>query len=156
ICTSGTTCIAFNGDRSLDDMIDVTIDWDGRVAVTYMDNNNAFAPATASLGSEGPPFVKVSRLSHGPSLFAGHGPYALTYPTSYRDAAAGDATWPNTTSGTNLPALDITGDGVALSGDKVVGSITLSDAGADAFKRGLSAYNSQNGTSTDPAATRLQ
>jgi len=156
ICTSGTTCLATMGDRSLDDMLDTTIDADGRVAVVYMDNNNAFAPATASLGSQGPPFVKVAHLAEGPSMYSGHGPYHTTYPTSYRTAAAGDATWPNTASGKNLPALDIVGDGVSVSGDQLVGRIDLSEAGAAAFTRDLAAYNTQNGSSTDPSATRLQ
>jgi hypothetical protein len=38
VCTSGTTC---SGDRSLLDMTDVGFDSSGRIAVIYMDNNNA-------------------------------------------------------------------------------------------------------------------
>jgi hypothetical protein len=160
ICTSGTTCIASQGDRSLLDMIDVTIDADGRVAVVYSDNNNSFASAelasASALGSAGSPFIEVTKLSEGPSLFNGHGPFTYTYPTSYRSAPAGDATWPNTAAGKNIPALDITGSGVSMSGDQLVGRIDLGEAGAAAFTRDLAAYNSQNSGSTDPAATRLQ
>jgi hypothetical protein len=158
ICTAGTTCVAAApmGDRSLLDMIDVTMDVDGRVAVVYSDNQNAFAPAETSQGSQGSPYIKVARLASGPSLLAGHGPYAYTYPTAYRTSAAGDATWPNSAAGTNIPSLDILGSGVSASGGQVVGRIDLADGGAAAFTRDLGAYNTQNSGSLDPAATRLQ
>lgn len=156
ICTAGTTCVTTMGDRSLLDMIDITIDSDGRVAVVYSDNQNAFAPAEASLGSQGSPYIKVTRLASGPSLLNGHGPYSFSYPTAYRQSAAGDATWPNTAAGKNIPSLDILGSGVSASGDQVVGRIDLADAGASAFSRDLTAYNTQNSGSLDPAATRLQ
>ena len=155
ICTSGTTCIATGGDRSLLDMIDITMDSDGRPEVVYCDNNNAFAREEASLGSQGSGFVKVAQQASGPSLLVGHGPYASTYPASYRAAKGHDATWPNTAAGTNLPSLDITGSGVSVDGGNLVARIDLGDT---AFARDLSAYNSaqQAGGSTDPAATRMQ
>jgi hypothetical protein len=158
ICTSGTTCIATGGDRSLLDMIDITMDSSGRVQVVYCDNNTSFARQEVAEGSQGSGFVKVARLATGPSLLAGHAPFAVTYPTSYRKAAAGDATWPNTAAGVNLPSLDITGVGANLDGSDLVGRIDLSDAGAAAFARDLTAYNTASSAagSTDPSATRLQ
>lgn len=154
ICTSGTTCAATMGDRSLLDMIDVTIDSDGRAAVVFTDNNNSFGRQESSLGSAGSPWVKVARLATGPSLLTGHGPYALTYPTDFRTSASGDATWPNTAAGTNLPALDIVGSGVSISGTSLVARIDLKDATAAGMVRDLAAYNAV--TSTDLPATRLQ
>jgi hypothetical protein len=154
ICTSGTTCAATMGDRSLLDMIDVTMDNDGRLAVVFTDNNNSFGRQESSLGSAGSPYVKVARLANGPSLLTGHGPYALTYATDFRSSAAGDATWPNTAAGANLPSLDIVGSGVSVSGTSLVARIDLKDATAAGFVRDLAAYNGV--TTTDIPATRLQ
>jgi hypothetical protein len=154
ICTSGTTCAATMGDRSLLDMIDVTMDSDGRIAVTFTDNNNSFGRQESSLGSQGSPYVKVARLANGPSLLTGHGPYALTFPTDLRTSAAGDATWPNTSAGTNLPSLDIIGSGVSVSGTSLVARIDLRDPSAAGIVRDLAAYNAV--TTTDLPATRTQ
>ena len=158
ICTAGTTCVATMGDRSLLDMIDITMDSDGRPAVVFTDNNNSFARQEVSTGSQGSPFVKVARLSTGPSLLVGHGPYAITYPTDYRTSAAGDATWPNTTAGKNLPALDILGSGVSTDGTLLTARIDLADASTTGFVRDLNAFNTQSSAagSTDVPATRLQ
>jgi hypothetical protein len=154
ICTSGTTCVATMGDRSLLDMNDVTMDADGRVISVIQDNNNTFAAQEVSLGSQGSAWVKVTRLATGPSLLRGHGPYAFTYPTAFRPSAAGDATWPNTAAGKNLPSLDILGSGVFADGPLVVGRIDLGDAGTAAFTRDLAAYGAVS--STDAPASRLQ
>jgi len=154
ICTSGTTCIATGGDRSLLDMIDVTMDTDGRAAVVFADNNNTFAAEEASLGSLGSPWIKVAKLAGGPSLLRGHGPYASTYPTSYRSSPVGDATWPNTAAGKNLPALDIRGTGVFADGALLTGRIDLADASAAGVARDLAAYGAVS--STDLPASRLQ
>ena len=155
ICTNGTTCVVPpQGDRSLLDMIDVTMDSDGRASVVFMDNNNTFAGQEASLGSEGSPWIKVAKLASGPSLLRGHGPYAITYPTAFRAARSGDATWPNTAAGTNLPSLDILGSGVFADGTMVVGRIDLAQAAAAAFARDITAYGSAS--STDLPASRLQ
>jgi hypothetical protein len=154
ICTSGTTCIATMGDRSLDDMIDVTVDNTGRPSVVFMDNNNAEARASVAQGSQGPPLVRVSKLAVGPSLYAGQAPYNYSYPTTFRPSAAGDATWPNTAAGKNLPALDILGNGVSVEGNEVVAKIDLADASATGRVRDLAAYNAARGT--DFAGTRLQ
>src|SRR5947209_4210118 len=63
ICTSGTTCIATGGDRSLLDMINIAVDHDGRVGVVYTDNNNQFGIDETSLGSQGSPYVLFSKLA---------------------------------------------------------------------------------------------
>jgi len=154
ICTSGTTCVASQGDRSLLDMNDITMDADGRVINVIQDNNNSFATQEVSLGSKGSAWVKVTKLAQGPSLLRGHGPYATAYPTAFRPSQAGDATWPNTAAGTNLPSLDILGSGVFVDGPLVVGRIDLADSGAAAFTRDLAAYSAV--TSTDLPASRLQ
>ncbi|HXA29300.1 MAG TPA: hypothetical protein VN193_11210 [Candidatus Angelobacter sp.] len=154
ICTSGTTCIASQGDRSLLDMNDITMDADGRVMTVIQDNNNSFAAQELSLGSQGGAFVRVAKLATGPSLLRGHGPYAFTYPTAFRAAKAGDATWPNTAAGSNLPSLDILGSGVFADGPLLVGRIDLADSGAAAFTRDLNAFKAV--TSTDVPASRLQ
>jgi hypothetical protein len=165
ICTSGTTCPASNppngGDRSLLDMIDVTMDSDGRAAAVFTDNNNLFArqeQTATNLNSQGEPYVKVAKLSNGPSLLSGHGPYALTFPTDFRSSAAGDATWPNTAAGTNIAGMDILGSGVSLSGSDFVGTINLADASTSGFTNALTAYNNAEtaANATDPPATRLQ
>ena len=165
ICTSGTTCPASNppngGDRSLLDMIDATIDSDGRVAVVFTDNNSSFGrqeQTAANLNSQGDPYVKVAKLANGPSLLSGHGPYALTYPSDFRSASLGDATWPNTAAGSNIQGLDILGSGVSLAGSDFVGSINLADASTTALANALTAYNSAESaaSATDPPATRLQ
>jgi hypothetical protein len=154
ICTMGTTCIASQGDRSLLDMNDITMDADGRAINVIQDNNNTFATQELSLGSKGSAWVKVTKLARGPSLLRGHGPYSSTYPTAFRSSKAGDATWPNTAAGTNLPALDILGSGVFADGPLVVGRIDLAAAGAAAFSRDLAAYSAVS--STDLPASRLQ
>jgi len=154
ICTSGTTCIATQGDRSLLDMIDVTIDSDGRPAVVYTDNNYSFARDEASLGSQGAAWVDVARMASGPSLFAGHNAFSTTYPTTYRASAAGDATWPNTAGAANLPTLDILGSGVSATGQQVVARVDLADASAAGFARDLNAYVAADGN--DLPASRFQ
>ncbi|MBJ7610483.1 MAG: hypothetical protein JF887_13790 [Candidatus Dormibacteraeota bacterium] len=154
ICTSGTACAATMGDRSLLDLIDITMDNDGRLAVVFTDNNNSFGRQEASQGSKGSPYVKVARLANGPSLLNGHGPYTLTYPTDFRASAPNDATRPNASGGANLPALDILGSGVSISGTSLVARIDLKDASKAGFVRDLAAYNAV--TSTDLPASRLQ
>jgi len=154
ICTAGTTCLVTMGDRSLDDMIDTTVDSDGRIVVVYTDNNYAFASQELSTGSQGSGYVKVARLATGPSLFAGHPAYNASIPTAYRAAAAGDAGWPNTSSGTNLPSFDVLGDGVYIDGQDVVAKINLADASAAGFTRDLNAFAAADGN--DLPATRQQ
>jgi hypothetical protein len=154
ICTSGTTCLVSSGDRSLLDMIDLTIDSSGRVAVVYTDNNYQFARDEISMGSQGAGYVKVARLASGPSLFAGHPGSSVTYPTAYRAAAAGDATWPNAAGASNLPTFDILGSGVSVEGNQVVTRINLADASAAGFASDLAAYNAADGN--DLPATRQQ
>ena len=158
ICTAGTTCLVSMGDRSLLDMIDVTMDDSGRLAIVYCDNNTSFARQEISTGSQGGGFVKVARLANGPSLLQSHSPFAIGYSNSFRNSAAGDATWPNTAAGTNLPGLDLTGVGASFDGSNLVGRIDLADASATGMAAAISGYNSASSAvnSTDPSASRVQ
>ena len=155
VCTSGTTCIATGGDRSLLDMINVAMDADGRVGVVYTNNDNTFARQEVSQGSEGNPYVMFAKLAHGPSLLSGHAPFAVDYPTAYRSSAAGDATWPNHLGATNIPGLDVLGDGVYVDGSDLVARIDLADASVAGMTGALSAYNAAV-TTTDLPAQRVQ
>lgn len=154
ICTSGTTCIATGGDRSLLDMINIAVDHDGRVGVVYTDNNNKFGVDETSLGSQGSPYVLFSKLAKGPSLHAGGGSFSRTFPTAYRSAPSGDATWPNTAAGTELRSLDITGSGVFVDGKDLVARIDLRDASVAGMSRDLTTWNAHRGS--DLAADRVQ
>jgi hypothetical protein len=135
------------------------MDTDGRPSITYTDNNNQYARdefTLTGLFSQGTPYVKVAKLSNGPSLLASHGGISATYPVQFRSAPAGNATWPNTAAGQNLPSLDITGNGAYVddTAANLVVRIDLADASATGFTRDLAAYNANRGT--DVAATRLQ
>ena len=158
ICTAGTTCLVSMGDRSLLDMIDITMDSSGRLVVVYCDNNTSFARQEVSTGSQGGGFVKVARLSSGPSLLASKPDLSVSYPSNYRTSAAGDATWPNTAAGTNLPGVDITGVGATTDGNNLIGRIDLADASATGMQNAISGFNSASSAvhSTDPSATRAQ
>ena len=160
ICTSGTTCIASMGDRSLLDMIDLSVDSDGRVGVVYTNNNNTFArqegAGPSAAGSQGEAYVMFSKLASGPSLRSGHGPYALTFGNQCHSSPAGDATWPNHLTGaSNIPALDVLGDCLYedASGN-LVAQIDLADARVVGMVNGLNQYNAV--TSTDVPAARVQ
>ena len=154
ICTSGTTCVATMKDRSLLDMIDIDIDAAGRPLVVYSDNNNQWARDEVSTGSQGSAYIKVAPLTVGPSLFADRPGYDIGTETQCVRSAAGDAGWPNTAAGKNLPGLDVVGACLATSGDQLVARIPLTAAGAAAFTAALNGYNAVRGT--DPQATRLQ
>src|SRR5258708_8962135 len=97
-------------------MIDVGVDSDGRIGVAFMDNHNQFAVDETVGGQQGVPFVLFSKLLRGPSLFAQapsvrRGSIAGSHP-----AAVGDAVWPNTATGTELPSLDVRGARLSLDG----------------------------------------
>jgi len=151
ICTSGTTC---TGDRSLLDMIDVTLSSQGRVSTVFSDNNNAFARDTGSPTQLGSPFVKVAQLIHGPSLFANAPGFDITPSSQCTPAASGDATWPNMAGAANLPGLDITGSCVGSDGANLVARVDLTDASAKAMAAALQGYNAARGN--DAPAARLQ
>lgn len=151
ICTSGTTC---SGDRSLLDMIDVGVDADGRAGVVFTDNNNALAAPNHTDATKNGPFTMYAKETAGPALLANKPAIAVTVPQNGRASAAGDATWPNTAAGRNLPSLDITGTSLGLSADgsQLVAKIRLADASVAGMTRDLNTYNS----STTQSAARLQ
>jgi hypothetical protein len=156
ICTSGTTCAATLGDRSLLDMINIATDQDGRVGVVYTNNNNTMAVQQTSQGSEGNPYVMFAKLADGPSLFSSHAAFASAGgPTSFTGDASGDATWPNKLNATNIAGLDLRGDGVYYDGTDVIARIDLTDASAAGMGAALTAYNAAV-TSTDLPAQRVQ
>jgi hypothetical protein len=148
ICTSGTTC---TGDRSLLDMIDLHFDQDGRVGVVFTDNNNRLAAPTLIDASKAGPFTHFAKQTDGPSLRADKPAVHVVIPEGSRTSSAGDATWPNTSDGTNLRALDLLGASLSLSGDggRVVAQIPLSDATLAGIARDLNTYNA---STTEPGA----
>jgi len=156
VCTSGTTC---TGDRSLLDMIDLGVDQTGRVGVVFMDNNNGLAANPRTNSTKNGPFVEFAKVISGPSLLAPTGTtpatISVSIPEGSRSAPAGDATWPNTALGTNLPALDLTGASVFTNNGDLVARMTLADTTRAGFARDLAAYRAvpQVGTTQ---ADRLQ
>jgi hypothetical protein len=150
ICTSGTTC---SGDRSLLDMMDVSYDQSGRVAVVYMDNNNKLAAPNETDTAKAGPFTEFSKEVSGPSL-VGPSPVSITIPTGTRADPAGDATWPNTASGANLPSLDLLRASLSTGSGTLTGTIQLADGTTTGMARDLAAYNAAYATDTD--AARLQ
>jgi hypothetical protein len=141
ICHFGTTCAADMLDRSLADMIDIAMDSDGHVGVVSMDNNDGLARADYSMGALGSPFVTYARLARGPSLYASHAPAGLRISAASTGAPAGNATWPNISGGTNLPALDLLGTRLVTDGVHLAGRIDLADASVAGMTRDLAAYN---------------
>src|SRR5436190_14058185 len=126
ICTSGTTC---TGDRSLLDMIDVNYDTAGRVGVVYTDNNSTFATGDPSNPTTSrAPFVHFAKELNGPSLLSGNPFVGGKIRAGSAPDPLGDATWPNTAAGQNLPSLDILQSKLQVSGSNLVGSIKLADA----------------------------
>ena len=156
VCTSGTTC---TGDRSLLDMLDLGFDQDGRVGVVFMDNNNGLAAEPRTSSSKAGPFTQFAKLVAGPSLLAptgtSPGTISVSIPDSARSDAAGDATWPNTASGVNLPALDLLGASVFANNGDLVARIPLADATPTGMARDLAAYNAVTQVGVTPA-DRLQ
>ena len=157
VCTFGTTCAATLGDRSLLDMINLSMDQDGRVGVVYTNNNNTMAVQQSSEGSEGNPFVMFAKLDAGPSLLAGHAAFtAPSLPTAHIADAAGDATWPNKLNASNVSGLDLLGAGAYYDGSDVVARIDLTDASQAGMQKALGDFNTAQGSSTDLPAQRVQ
>ena len=148
ICTSGTTC---TGDRSLLDMIDVSYDQNGRVSVIYSDNNDALGNVSDT--TKNGAFIEYSKETAGPSMTGG-APVNVTIPTGGRADPAGDATWPNTAAGQNLPSLDLLGASLSNTPTALTATVKLADATTAGMARDLAAYNAAFSTDTD--AARLQ
>jgi hypothetical protein len=152
VCTSGTTCTK---DRSLLDMMDLGFDASGRVGVVFMDNNNQLAAGpTHTATSKNGPFAQYSKETLGPALVANQPAINVSIPQNSRADTAGDATWPNTAAGKNLPSLDFLGASIGLSADgsQLVAKLRVSDASLGGMRRDLAAYNA---STTEPGA-RLQ
>ncbi len=155
ICTAGTTC---SGDRSLLDMMDLGVDDAGRVGVVFMDNNNRLAAGdTLTSNAKNGPYTKFAKLVVGPSLRAsgddGDGSLAISVPTAGRTDPAGDATWPNTSSGKHLPSLDLLGASTFVQGTDVVVQLPLTDTRLATALADLATYNA---ASTLQPADRIQ
>jgi hypothetical protein len=144
ICTHGTTCglppNPPSEDRSLADMIDVGFDNQGRLGVVYQDNNTASFQDIAN-GPDTSPFAYFAKEVTGPTMFAATSPVNISIPRDARDDPAGDATWPNTAAGTNIPALDIRRASLALVGSNLVAKLKLADASVSAMQSAVTAYN---------------
>jgi hypothetical protein len=151
ICTSGTTC---TGDRSLLDMIDLGIDANGRVGVVFMDNNNRLASPTLTDAAKSGPFTQFAKETAGPSLLAGKPGIRIKGTSGSEKDPAGDATWPNRSTGANLPTLDLLSASLASSRGSLVGKLTLKDSSTTGMARDLAAYNGTFATDND--AERLQ
>jgi hypothetical protein len=151
VCTGGTTC---TGDRSLLDMIDVGVDAAGRLGVVFMDNNNRLAAPNETDNAKQGPFVHFAKQVAGPSLMAAAPTVAVDVPRDGRADAAGDATWPNTAAGGNLPALDLLGAEVFTAGEDIVARLRVADSSVAGAERDLAAYNEVPQTSLP--AGRLQ
>jgi len=155
VCTGGTTCA---GDRSLLDTIDIGFDESGRVGIVSMDNNNGLAAEPRTNPSKAGSFTVYAKEVAGPSLIAPTGPQAgtiaVTIPENGRRSPRGDATWPNTAAGQNLPALDLLGASVYTSGSDLVAQIPVGDSSRSGMARDLASYNAV--PQTTPPADRLQ
>jgi hypothetical protein len=165
ICTHGTTC-GLPGvgkgtdDRSFLDMIDVSFDHDGRLGIVHEDNNTAHYQddVTTNPGQSDmvdlEPFIYFTKQTTGPTLYAGS-PANVSIPRDARDDPAGDATWPNTAAGANLPGLDILHASIGLVGSNLVAHIKLADASTAAMQAAITGYNAA--TCAPPCqAQRLQ
>jgi hypothetical protein len=149
VCTSGTTC---TGDRSLLDMIDLGVDNDGRVGVVFTDNNSTLQTPSGG-GIRDYPFTHFAKQVSGPSLLAGRPAIAVAVPQGGRADAAGDATWPNAASGSELASLDVRGASLLLEGTDLVARVPLVDATAARMNADLASY-AASGFNT--GADRLQ
>jgi uncharacterized repeat protein (TIGR01451 family) len=105
-----------------------------------MDNNsNAFHAAPPGGEDEGP-FAHFAKQTSGISVLAGK-TINVPIPTGGRADPAGDATWPNTAAGRNLPSLDARATSLSLENGDVVARLTLADARTSTMAADLNAYN---------------
>jgi hypothetical protein len=97
--------------------------------------------------------VHFARQVAGPSLLDSKPTVAVPVAQGQRHDRAGDATWPNAASGTNLASLDELGATLVLDGTDLVARVPLADASAARMSADLATY-AASGYST--AADRLQ
>jgi hypothetical protein len=127
-------------------MMDVSYDASGRVAVVFMDNNNALGNIVSSSGGKNSPFVEFSKEIVGPTLTGKS--VRLTAPTGSVSDPAGDATWPNTAAGQNLPSLDLRGDSISNSKTTLTATVSLANASLAEMGSDLAPYNAASPTDT--------
>lgn len=139
ICLEGTACIASEGNRNLADFFEVTSDNTGAAEIVYDDTSNGLlqqgAPQSNQVADHaGAPLVTIARQSAGPGLdgLPVSGPSSA--PVSGMRGASGDALYP-VIGGTDVPALDLTGSSLSLSG----GQLTVSMKAADVSGSGINA-----------------
>ncbi|MFL6238216.1 MAG: LPXTG cell wall anchor domain-containing protein [Actinomycetes bacterium] len=122
ICTAGTACAATGGNRSLADYWDIDIDRAGHVGVVWSDTTNAI----------GGPFVKVTRQTSGPSLYAGKANANLPNRGNGFPDPSGDAIFPiagaQVLHSPNHPTLDLRGTTVGVNGSNIEFAIHLVSA----------------------------
>jgi hypothetical protein len=143
-----------SGDRSLLDLIDIGVDESGRAGVVFMDNNNRLAAPTLTDAAKNGPFAPSPKVAQGPSRRAGRRDVSPARPAGSRADASGDAAWPNSGGGAQLPSLDLLGASAFVQGDDVVVRVPLREATVTAMTRDLAAYNATFATDND--AARLQ
>lgn len=150
ICTEGIGC---ENDRSLADMIDIGHDADGRIGVVFTDNHGTFAEDVS-----GPdklqPFSHFAKQTAGPSLLVDKPDIDVSIAEDERADPSGDSTWPNTTAGMYLSALDVLGVSLELDEGEVVARLPLADASTEAMTANLGAYNAS--FPSQPNGQRLQ
>ncbi|MEA2622696.1 MAG: hypothetical protein QOH61_1606, partial [Chloroflexota bacterium] len=151
VCTGGTTC---TGDRSLLDLIDLGFDQAGRIGVVTMDNNNRLAAPNLTDNAKSGPFSLFSKQVSGPSLLASKPTVSIKPALNSSTDPGGDATWPNTAAGTNLPSFDLKGARIFTDGTDVIASVSLANATKGRMIADLAAYNAA--FSTDLTADRIQ
>ncbi len=118
VCTSGTTCLASGGDRSMADFLTLQHDNSGAMRIIYDDTTNQH---------HGPSVFEARQLA-GPSLFGTT--LNGTAPTNPVSDPADDAHYPHFSAagpGPNYDALDIRSVGMAATGTDITVTMTISD-----------------------------
>lgn len=118
VCVSGLGCtIDPNADRSLLDFFDLGADSEGRVGITWTDDNHGIAN-TPTADRNG--YILFAKMTDGPSLRKGKPNFGLSASAASAvpgvvAARKGNAVWPiNEPGGRNFPTLDLTGASVRL------------------------------------------
>ncbi len=120
ICVSGLGCTINGKNRDLLDFFDIGVDADGRVGVTWSDDNHGLTQ----------PYVMFAKVANGPSLIARKGSFRTQLPMGSVKARRGDAVWPiNSSGGRNFDTLDITQTALTLGTSALKVRLDLPDAG---------------------------
>ena len=158
ICLLGTGCITAEGNRNVADFFEVNLDKNGAAVIAYDDNSNNLlqegAPASEQAADHaGAGVITIARQTAGPGL----GPNGADLPTNsqYETAVpqtgmsepAGRALYP-VIGGTNVPAMDLLSNQLALSGDNSTLTVTMN-------VNDLSSNAISNAFTTVPGTTEL-